>query len=79
MLEVFSNRKGKYLFRNDDGLKIYRTITNSTTALKGCERLVVCDLPLKFHLVRLVYGVKVGQMLPNRDVEYFKEMSLYEK
>lgn len=66
MLETFNNKKGKYLFRNDDGLRIYRTVTNCTNAPKGCERFVVCDLPLKFHLVRLVYGVKVGQMLPNR-------------
>jgi hypothetical protein len=66
MLETFNNKKGKYLFRNDDGLRIYRTVTNNTTAPKGCERFVVCDLPLKFHLVRLIYGVKVGQMLASR-------------
>lgn len=79
MLETFNSRKGKYVFRNEDGLRIYRTITNSTTAVKGCERFVMCDLPLKFHVAKLVYGIKVGQLLPSREIEYFKEISLYEK
>jgi hypothetical protein len=47
--------------------------------VKGCERIVLCDIPIKFHVGKLVYGIKVGQMLTNREIEYFKEISLYEK
>lgn len=79
LLETFDNKKNKYLFRNDDGLKIVRTFTNVTTDKKGCQRLVLCDLPLRFHVVKIVYGIKVGLLHPGKEVEYFHELSLYEK
>jgi|JI9StandDraft_2_1071091.scaffolds.fasta_scaffold1028795_1 hypothetical protein len=79
MLETYSEKKVKYLYRHQEGLRILRTVTNLTNQKKGCERYFLCDLPLKFHVVKIVYGIKVGTLLPNREIVYFQEVSLYEK
>lgn len=71
LLETFKEKKAKYVYRNQEGLRILRTVTNSTNMKKGCERLILCDLPLKFHVLKIVYGIKVGMLLPNREVVYF--------
>jgi hypothetical protein len=41
-------------------------VSNTSTAKKGFERLFICDLPVKFHVVKIVYGIKIGFMLPSR-------------
>ena len=69
----------KYTYRNNDGLRILRTISNKTTEAKGHERLFLCDLPMKFHIVKIVYGIKIGLLMPNRHVDYFEGVSLYER
>ena len=56
------------MFRDEEGLRINRTITNATNAIKGCERLILCDIPLKFHVAKIVYGIKIGQMQANREI-----------
>lgn len=67
-METFSSKRSKYVFRDEEGLRIYRTITNCTNAPKGCERLVLCDVPLKMHVQKLAYGIKLGQMRGSREV-----------
>lgn len=71
LLETFNEKKAKYIYRNQEGLRILRTVTNSTNMKKGCERLFLCDLPLKFHVLKIVYGIKIGMLLPTREVVYF--------
>ena len=67
------------MYRNNDGLKILRSICNKTTESKGQERLFLCDLPTKFHIVKIIYGIKVGLLMPNRQIDYFEGVSLYER
>lgn len=66
MIEKFSTNKEKYSFRDYDGLRIHRIFTNVTNPKKGCSRLVLCDLPLKFQVLKIAYGIKIGIFLANK-------------
>ena len=68
VLETFNSRKNKYSFRPEEGLSIHRVFTNTTTAKKGCETFFLCELPLRWRVVRMVFGIKVGMMMANRQV-----------
>jgi hypothetical protein len=71
VLEIFDNKGSKYAFRDESGIRVLRTFTNVTTERKGCQRLVFCNLPLKLQVLRLSYGIKIGIVHINHEIEYF--------
>ena len=78
-LENFKDKGLKYNYRHKEGLKILRTVTNIANSKKGYERLFLCDLPFKFHVLKIAYGIKLGVYLSNRELQYFEEVSVFER
>lgn len=63
---VKEEKKKKCNYSGLGDLRVERTITNITNTKKKTERFVLCELPLKFQVLRIVYGIRLAISVPNR-------------
>lgn len=69
----------RFNIKNTEGIKITRTLTNVTQDKKNHEKYFVLELPAKVELHKIVYGVRIGVVMPTKEIMYFNDLHLYEK
>lgn len=75
------NLKGyeRFSLKNTEGIKNVRFLTNVSNEKKNMEKYFILQLPAKLELQKIVYGIRIGLVMPNKEIVYFNDVHLYEK
>jgi hypothetical protein len=67
----------KFNLKNTEGIRNIRIVTNVSTEKKNMEKYFILELPAKIEIQKIVYGVRIGIVMPNKQIAYFNDLHLY--